>query len=86
MHATKPVSLSEKYLVRSGEHPCGLDNFIKVLLPHCQDFDHVAVVESTYNWYCLADVFEERGWLLRLADPSTVSQANLKASDDRTDA
>ena len=64
----------------------GLDNFIKALLPYCQDFDHVAVVESTYNWYCLADVFEERGWLLRIADPSTVSQANLKASDDRTDA
>lgn len=40
----------------------GLDNFIKALLPHCQDFDHVAVVESTYNWYCLADAFEERGW------------------------
>ena len=53
----------------------GLDNFIKALLPYCQDFDHVAVVESTYNWYCLADVFEERGWLLRIADPSTVSQA-----------
>ena len=52
----------------------GLDNFIKALLPYCQDFDHVAVVESTYNWYCLADVFEERGWLLRIADPSTVSQ------------
>ena len=33
----------------------GLDNFIKVLVPHSQDFDHVAVVESTYNWYCLAD-------------------------------
>lgn len=28
----------------------GLDNFIKALLPYCQDFDHVAVVESTYNW------------------------------------
>ena len=53
----------------------GLENFIKALLPYCQDFDHVAVVESTYNWYCLADVFEERGWLLRIADPSTVSQA-----------
>ena len=53
----------------------GLDNFIKALLPYCQDFDHVAVVESTYNWYCLADVFEERGWLLRIADPSTISQA-----------
>ena len=64
----------------------GLDNFIKVLVPHCQDFDHVAVVESTYNWYCLADAFEERGWLLRVADPSTVSQANLKSSDDRTEA
>ena len=30
----------------------GLDNFIKALLPYCQDFDHVAVVESTYN--CIA--------------------------------
>ncbi len=64
----------------------GLDSFVKALLPYCQDFDHVAVVESTYNWYCLADIFEERGWLLRIADPSTVSQANLKSSEDRTDA
>ena len=64
----------------------GLDSFVKALLPYCQDFDHVAVVESTYNWYCLADIFEERGWLLRIADPSTVSQANLKSSKDRTDA
>jgi len=39
----------------------GLDSFVKALLPYCQDFDHVAVVESTYNWYCLADIFEERG-------------------------
>ena len=46
----------------------------------------MAVVESTYNWYWLADEFEKRNWNLRLADPSTVSKAGFKYSDDYTDA
>ncbi len=59
---------------------------LEALEPFCNNVPHYAVVESTYNWYWLADAFEERGWNLRLADPCTVSKANLKAADDFTDA
>lgn len=34
----------------------------------------------------MADGFESRGWNLLLADPSTVSRANIKYADDYTDA
>lgn len=64
----------------------GTDHFEEVMTKLCQGQNHIAVVESTYNWYCLADVFERKGWTLRIADPSTVSQANIKAADDHTDA
>ena len=42
--------------------------------------------ESTFNWYWLADIAEDHGWNFRLADPCTVSQANIKAANDETDA
>lgn len=58
----------------------------KALEPFCQAPGTRAVVESTYNWYWLADLFEEKGWNLRVCDPSTVSRANIKAADDFTDA
>lgn len=63
-----------------------IDELFKVLETYCQDKPHMAVVESTYNWYWLADEFEKRNWNLRLADPSTVSKAGFKYSDDYTDA
>lgn len=47
---------------------------------------HIMVAESTFNWYWIADIAEEHGWNFRLADPCTVSQANIKAADDKTDA
>ena len=47
---------------------------------------HVAVVESTYNWYGLADLFEEQGWQLLIADPTTVKTNMVKASNDFSDA
>ena len=53
MHSTRPGELVGKNIwcglvsIRDG-----LDSFVKALLPYCQDFDHVAVVESTYN--CIA--------------------------------
>lgn len=58
----------------------------KALEPFCALSTTRAVVESTYNWYWLADEFEKRNWNLRIADPSTVSQAKKKYSDDWTDA
>lgn len=56
-----------------------IEELFKVLEPYCQDKPHMAVVESTYNWYWLADEFEKRNWNLRLADPSTVSKAGFKS-------
>lgn len=44
------------------------------------------IVESTYNWYFLADEAEKKGWNMRLADPSTVSANKIKAANDETDA
>ena len=73
--ATKRVSVHD-----------GADKVLAFLQPYCANHSHIAVVESTYNWYFLADAFEKRGWVLYIADPSTVSQANIKASDDKTDA
>lgn len=56
------------------------------LAPYCNEAGTTAVVESTYNWYWLADLFEEKGWSLKICDPSTVSRANIKVADDFTDA
>lgn len=53
---------------------------------YCSHFAHEATVESTYNWYRLADLFEHKGWNLRLADPTTVKRNKVKYSDDLTDA
>ena len=44
----------------------------KALEPYCELSTTRTVVESTYNWYWLADEFEKRNWNLRIADPSTV--------------
>lgn len=64
----------------------GTEAFEKCMQRYCEDVPHTAIVESTYNRYALADIFEQRGWVLRVADPSTVSHANIKAADDKSDA
>ena len=59
----------------------------QVLEPFCSEGrPHIAVVESTYNIYFIADLFESKGWTLLIADPCAVSQARLKATNDYTDA
>lgn len=55
------------------------------LQPYCSQ-EHQATVESTYNWYNIADLFERRGWHLKLADPTTVKNNKIKFSNDLTDA
>lgn len=57
----------------------------EVLRPFCSG-PHLATVESTYNIYFLADIFEKNDWNLLIADPCAVSQARLKATNDYTDA
>ena len=66
--------------------PEAIAAYFKALEPYCFNQPHTAIVESTYNWYWMADGFESRGWNLLLADPSTVSRANIKYADDYTDA
>lgn len=76
--------------VKTGKVSCnntkGIASVAEALRPYCENVPHFAVVEATYNWYWLANLFESEGWFLRLADPCTVSQANLKYSNDHTDA
>ncbi len=55
------------------------------LQPYCST-QHQATVESTYNWYNIADLFERNGWHLKLADPTTVKNNKTKFSDDISDA
>lgn len=55
------------------------------LQPYCSA-QHQATVESTYNWYNIADLFERNGWHLKLADPTTVKNNKTKFSDDISDA
>lgn len=66
--------------------PTGRLELFQALEFYCSIATTRAVVESTYNWYWLADEFERRGWDLRIADPSTVSNAKRKYSDDWSDA
>ena len=76
--------------IKSGKVSCnntaGIAAVGEALRPYCENVPNLAVVEATYNWYWLANLFESEGWFLRLADPCTVSQANLKYSNDHTDA
>ncbi len=45
------------------------------------------VVESTYNWYWVADGLTEKGYRMHLANPSAIQQyVGLKHSDDKHDA
>ncbi len=53
--------------------------------PYCNT-QHQATVESTYNWYNIADLFERNRWHLKLADPTTVKNNKTKFSDDLSDA
>lgn len=75
--------LSKKFSIVGPE---AIAAYFKALEPYCFNQPHTAIVESTYNWYWMADGFESRGWNLLLADPSTVSRANIKYADDYTDA
>lgn len=63
-----------------------ISHFSEAMAKLLDDVPHMAVVESTYNWYWLADLFDQHGWRLRIIDPSTVSTNQVKYSDDYTDA
>lgn len=62
------------------------DDLIAFLSKYATNQPHIMTAESTFNWYWIADIAEDNNWNFRLADPCTVSQANIKASNDETDA
>ena len=73
--------IQRKKIVLSTE----LEELQHFLNPYCS-VQHQATVESTYNWYNIADLFERNGWHLKLADPTTVKNNKTKFSDDISDA
>ncbi len=75
-------TIAEKTISTKG----GSADLTTFLTPYADGQRHLMVAESTFNWYWIANIAEERGWNMRLADPSTVSQASIKAANDRTDA
>ena len=59
---------------------------IQALSPYRRELEAVAV-ESTFNWYWLADALMEAGFEVRLVNPAGVVQyRGLKRADDRYDA
>ena len=75
-------TIAEKTISTKG----GIGGLTEFLAQYADGQRHIMVAESTFNWYWIANIAEEHGWNMLLADPSTVSQANIKASNDRTDA
>ena len=66
--------------------PNSLDAVLKELEPYRNRLDDGVVVESTFNWYWLADGLNEHGYRARLANPAAMEQYNgLKNTDDKTD-
>lgn len=72
---------TKKVVIKSSQEP-----LVELLSKYADGQQHIMTAESTFNWYWLADIAEDRGWNFRLADPCTVSQANIKAANDETDA
>lgn len=67
-----------------------LANDMEVVLPHLAPFKenlHAVAVESTFNWYWLADGLMEAGFPVQLVNPCAVQQySGLKHTDDDSDA
>lgn len=67
--------------------PNNLEEVLTVLGPYKERLDKGVVVESTFNWYWLADGLNEADYRVRLANPAAMEQYNgLKNTDDETDA
>lgn len=66
--------------------PNDLPLVLSALEPFRKDVEGI-VIESTYNWYWLADGLMEAGYKVHLANPSAIKQYDgLKYSDDITDS
>lgn len=70
----------------NGRYPNDIDLIVKVLRPHKESITAVAI-ESTYNWYWLADGLMDDGYKVHLAHPGAMKQYNgLKNTNDKHDA
>ena len=67
-----------------------LENRPETVLPALSEFREQLVciaIESTYNWYWLADCLEDAGYSVTLANPSAMDQySGLKNTNDDSDA
>lgn len=63
-----------------------LEVILQILQPHQAQIEAIAI-ESTYNWYWLADGLMEQGYQVRLVNTAAVQQySGLKYTDDKSDA
>lgn len=86
---------NNSYLVVMDEHeklhfskriPNDIEHFIRIL-SEFKDSLTGLVIESTYNWYWLADGLMEQGYRVHLAMPSKIKQySGKKYTNDKSDA
>ena len=63
-----------------------LEEVLRELEPHRRGLESIAI-ESTFNWYWLADGLEDHGYRVELANPAAAKQyEGLKHRDDAHDA
>jgi transposase len=66
--------------------PCDLPSILQLLKPYKKRMATVAI-ESTYNWYWLADGLQDHGYPVVLANPARMKPYDgLKHTDDVSDA
>lgn len=66
--------------------PCDLPAILQLLAPYKERISTVAI-ESTYNWYWLADGLRDHGYQVVLANPAGMKPYDgLKHTDDVSDA
>ncbi len=66
--------------------PCDLPSILQLLKPYQKHMAAVAI-ESTYNWYWLADGLQDHGYQVVLANPARMKPYDgLKHTDDVSDA
>src|SRR6266487_2149623 len=69
--------------VTSAQLPCELKEIAKFLAPFKKRLEQVAV-ESTYNWYWLADGLQELKYPMVLANPAAMQRRVRRRADVRT--
>jgi len=80
------VTSPEEEVVLGQRYPNDLGKILGALEPYREGLEGIAV-ESTFNWYWLADGLRESGYTVHLVNPLAAKQyQGLKYTDDRSDA